>query len=151
MSKLKLKVDAKKKAKTKVKVSVKRRKKAAIPGANGGKGTKQSNVPQTQENSLKTQGVDGDPFAEMVVEFKKLFEEHAFLKPLQLLFEVQRPGVILAYQGTKSNVWVWLRNTGCTFVRTSPLRIILGLSKDHPLYQYFKDYSLQTGEKSAAL
>jgi hypothetical protein len=96
----------------------------------------------------------GNPFDRMVADFREYAAVHPMIKPLNLTFEEQRPGAVLVYQGQKSVVWAWLRTTGCTFVRRSLLRSILNLKstdEDHPLYRYFRQYSLITGEYDATL
>lgn len=90
----------------------------------------------------------GDPFERMVADFKIFSREHPMVVPLNLVFVEQRRGLINVYQGQPGNTWVWLRATGCTFVFKSLLRAILNLADDQPLKQYFKDYSLVTGERT---
>lgn len=87
------------------------------------------------------------PYEEMVDAFKVFVNEHPMIKVIHLTFEEQKPGHYIVYQGQRSVVWVWLKPIGCNFIMRSLLRIILGLDKDHPLYKYFKNYSMGTGQE----
>lgn len=110
-------------------------------------GDKQGENVEDDDQSFRV----GDPFERMVADFKEFARNHQIISPLNLVFEEQRPGIVLIYQGQRNIVWAWLRNTGCTITRRSLLRSILNLEDGHYLKQYFAQYSMTTGEHDASL